>query len=712
MKRICTLLIMMIALLPSFVHADEGMWIVSELNKQTLLRMKELGFMLSSEQVYDENNPCLAQAVAIFGRGCSSIAVSDQGLLFTNHHCGFGAIQQLSSVEHDYLKNGFVSQKFEEELPVPGLTVRFLKRFVNITDSIAPKLEGITDEYERITTAQKLAKEITSRINTSEFETADVYPFFQNNQYFLVEYEIFRDVRLVFTAPASIGKYGGDTDNWMWPRHTADFSIFRVYADKNNKPAKYSVDNKPYKPRYVAEVSLQGYKEGDYAMSIGFPGSTSRYLSSWGINQRIKNVNEPRIVVRGIKQAIWKDAMNSSDEIRIKYASKYQSSSNYWKNSIGMNRGLKKLDIIGRRQQEEAAFNNWVNKSEKTKAEYGDALNLLEKGYTNSDQDKGNITFLGEAFFSGAEIVRIANTIAHLPKDAEGEELKSFIEDRIEPLYKDYDWQTDRQVLAAMLKVVKENVSAEALPEIYQEIDSVYNGNYEHYAYDLFEKTVLKDKERLLANLSSREAFQAMSEQDPAFKLSSSVLMKYMEIAQNLSKYTYDIKKGERLYMKGLMEMYPKKAFSPDANFTMRLSYGSIKGYEPFDGAWYNYYTTDKGVVQKYNPEDPEFDLNKDVLATIKSKDFGQYGNKDGSLNTCFLSNNDITGGNSGSPVFDKNGRVIGLAFDGNWEAMSGDIAFETDLQRMITVDIRYVLFLVEKWGKCDRLIKELKLVK
>ena len=331
-------------------HADEGMWVLKELNKQNLARMQELGFTPTYEQLYSETDPCVANAVVIFGGGCTGITVSEEGLIFTNHHCGYGAIQQLSSVEHDYLKDGFVSQSKEEELPVPGLAVRYLDKTIDVTGRIMPELEKYTDEAQRMAAADSIGQVLCDSIGTNEFKSADVIPFYSDNKYYLITYNIFRDVRMVFAPPSSMGKFGGDTDNWMWPRHTIDFSVFRVYANGQNQPAEYSADNKPYKPKFVAEVSLQGYQEKDYAMTIGFPGSTDRYLSSWGVEQRIEDSNKPRIEVRGIKQDIWTKAMSASDAVRIKYASKYAGSSNYWKNSIGMNKGLARLDVVARKQ--------------------------------------------------------------------------------------------------------------------------------------------------------------------------------------------------------------------------------------------------------------------------------------------------------------------------------------------------------------------------
>lgn len=709
-KRVGTALCLCAVALSTY--ADEGMWILKELNKQNLARMAELGFKPSVDKLYNENEPCVANAVVIFGGGCTGITVSNEGLIFTNHHCGFGSIQKLSSVEHDYLKNGFVSQSQSEELPVPGLSVLYLRETIDVSDRVNGQIEKFDDEYKRLMAADSICNAMRDSIGRNPFLYASVVPFYNNNKYYLVSYDVYRDVRMVFAPPTSIGKFGGDTDNWMWPRQTGDFSIFRVYANAENKPAEYDANNKPYHPKYVAEVSMRGYQDKDYAMTIGFPGSTDRYLCSWGVKQRIEDSNKPRIEVRGIKQALWSEAMRASDVVRIKYASKYAGSSNYWKNSIGMNRGLANLDVIARKQAGEKAFADWVGQSQERVAKYGEVLSLLEKGYTSTNACQNALTYLSEAFADGAEIIRLARMVQGF--DAEGstaEEKKVFLEDRIKAFFKDYEPTLDQKVLAAMLKVVRERVSEDRLPDIYAKIDKKYKGDYEKYAAYLFKKTSLLSEERIAKIINSPKEYEKIAK-DPAVELSLSAMMAIYSLEQEMSDAEFDIYRGERLYFAGLKEMYPDKNLPSDANFTMRMSYGSIGGYRPYDAAWYNYYSTDRGVLEKEDPTSDEFYVQPEILDLFKKRDFGPYANEKGELQLCFLSNNDITGGNSGSPIFDKNARLIGLAFDGNWEAMSGDIAFEPELQRCIGVDIRYVLFMIDKWGKCPRLIDELKLVR
>jgi hypothetical protein len=693
------------------MYADEGMWIINELNQQNLARMKELGFTPDYHYLYDRDTACMANAVVIFGGGCTGITVSETGLVFTNHHCGYGAVQQLSSVENDYLKDGFVSQNLTEELPVEGLSVRYLKETVDVTDSIVPRITHIEDEYRRISTADSIGEALCEAVGKDPFTEAEIVPFYSMNRYYLVVYSVYRDVRLVFTPPSSLGKFGGETDNWMWPRHTCDFSVFRVYANAENGPAEYDESNRPYTPPFVAEVSVQGYREKDFAMTVGFPGSTDRYLSSWGIRQRIESINKPRIEVRGIKQEIWQKAMQSDDAVRIKYASKYAGSSNYWKNSIGMNRGLANLHVIERKEQEEEAFGKWAQSSGK-KDLYGDVPDILREGYRSAFEMRKYLTYLSEAFANGTEIIRLARIFGQIDnKNLSTVDIEEIMADRIRPFFKDYEPEPDRKVLAAMMKIVKERVPAQYLPDIYPEIDKKYKGDYERYAADLFARTALLSEEKMAALLADRKKYDKYIKKDPLARLSFSVIMTIMEIAQALGDAEYEIIKGKRLYFAGLREMYPDSTFYSDANFTMRASYGSIGGYRPYDAAWYDYYTTENGLLEKEDPSSDEFRLQPEIVELVRERDFGKYANENGALPLCFLSNNDITGGNSGSPVFDKNGRVIGLAFDGNWEAMSGDIAFEPDLQRTISVDIRFVLWIIEKWGKCPRIIDELKLI-
>ncbi len=697
-------------IIASISWADEGMWMLNHLKESNWQRMKELGFTLTEDELYSTENSSLKDAVVIFGGGCTGITVSDKGLIFTNHHCGFDAIQSQSSVEHDYLKDGFIAQTQEQELRIPDLEIRYLLYTENITEKLFAASDTIQDEYERLMKIQALAIQMEDSVkNNNEFIDAVISSYFNKNEYYLNVYQVFKDIRMVFAPPSSVGKFGADTDNWMWPRHTGDFSVFRVYAGADNQPAKYSPENIPYNPKKFAQISLAGYKASDYSMTIGFPGSTSRYLSSWGIMQEMNDSNKPRIETRGIKQDIWKEAMVESDEIRIKYASKYASSSNYWKNSIGMNRGIEQMRVIDRKKVIEKQFTDWLEKNPDKKEIYGNALELIEKGYTSTNELRYASTYLQEAFMRGTEIVEIANIAMELDVNLPVEEQESYWKENLEPIYKNYLPELDRKVLVAMLKLAKKRLPEIYLLPIYKEIDKKYKGDYEKYADNFFKKSVIPYPEKLKEILKDKNKVKKLSK-DPAYQLAMAVREIENAIYAELGIYFYDTLKGERLFFAGLKEMNPDRNFYSDANFTMRLSYGNINGYIPYDGAWYDYSTTQKGVLEKYKKGDYEFDVQDEILKLLSDKNFGNYANENGDINLCFISNNDITGGNSGSPMFNKNGNLMGLAFDGNWEAMSGDIVFEPEVQKTIGVDIRYVLFMIDKWGKCDRLMKEIKL--
>ena len=689
--------------------ADKGMWLLNELNQQNYERMKELGFKLSPEQLYSLGQPSVASAVVIFGGGCTGITVSNEGLIFTNHHCGFGAIQSQSTVDHDYLRDGFRSNNHTEELPIPGLSVRYLREIVDVTPRIEAAVKGAKSEMERMQIIEELSHKINAEYTKGSTVVGEVTPYYAGNKYYVVVYNVFQDVRLVMAPPSSVGKFGGDTDNWMWTRHTGDFSVFRVYADASNNPALYSQNNKPYKPISYAPVSLNGYREGDYAMTIGFPGSTNRYLTSWGVEDVVNNENSPRIEVRGIKQAIWKEAMEADQATRIKYASKYAQSSNYWKNSIGMNRGLKNLDVVNRKRAEEKAFEAWIAKNN-SQSTYGHILPGLKSDYAKSAAISKDINYLYETLWGGTEIVRLARDVNSVGRIQAADMPK--YKARLEELYKDYLPSLDVKVLPAMLDIVRQRVSADCQPDIFKFIDKKFKGSTAKYAQYVFEKSIIPyaDKVKDFLNLPADKQKKIL-DKDPAVALFNSVLPAIMQAQDKSEEMMLNIEKGKREYFAASRIMDPNRQMPSDANFTMRMSYGSIKGYAPKDGAWYNYYTTEQGVFEKQDPTSSEFAVQPEILSLLRSKDFGQYGVGD-HLRLCFLSDNDITGGNSGSPVFNGNGELIGLAFDGNWEAMSGDIEFEPDLQRTISVDIRYVLFMIDKWAKMPHLIKELNLVK
>lgn len=726
MKRIVFLFSILLASLS--VHADEGMWILKELNQQSAARMQELGFKFPIDSIYSEENPSLKDAVVIFGRGCTGVSVSKDGLIFTNHHCGYEAIQQHSSVEHDYLKDGFVSKTRGDELYTPDLTIAFLKKTEDVTAQVTAGILPSHSEKERAQIIDSLSNEILNQYKIlttdsaalasgakkvykeNDFVRARIVSFFEGNKYYLVVYDVFQDIRMVLAPPSSIGKFGGDTDNWMWPRQTGDFSVFRVYANKDNQPAKHSEDNVPYQPKYSIPVSLKGYEKGDYAMTVGYPGSTDRYLSSWGVTQLMEAENKPRIEVRGVKQDIWKEAMDKSDEVRIKYASKFSRSSNYWKNSIGMNKALTRLKVIDGKRKVEADFAQWLAKNPEKQEKYGHTLQLLDSAYAyNLDDTKAGTYFL-EVFNRGFEIPIFPNIALHAGAK-KGEEKEKYLTEKFESFFKDYDAKLDQKVVAALLKLYKERVPEKYLPDVYKTtIDKKFKGDCEKYAEWLFSKSKFTNMEDAVA--FSMKAKKKDLEKDPAVQLFFAINKLRKVFGNTFEVSAAQESKGTRLFMAGLQEMNPEKAYSPNANFTQRLSYGSINGYEPQDGATYNYYSTVKGIFEKEDPSNSEFAMQEYIMDHLRSADWGPYADKNGSMLVNFISNNDITGGNSGSPVFNGNAELIGLAFDGNWEALSGDIVFADETQRMISVDIRYVLYVIDRVMNSKRLIEELDLRK
>ena len=678
--------------------ADEGMWMLPYLQKMNAKDMKARGCKLSAEEIYSMNNSSLKDAIVIFGGGCTGEIVSPEGLLFTNHHCGYGSIQALSSVEHDYLKNGFWAMSRAEEIPAPGLKVRFIRKIVDVTSDVLGAVPDIAGGEERSRLVAEHVEAVTSRFETENpGMEISVKPFFGGNQFFAFVIEVFSDVRLVGTPPTSIGKFGGDTDNWMWPRHTGDFSVFRVYAGPDNKPADYAPENRPYKAEKFLKVSLNGYDEADFAMIMGFPGSTQRYMTSYEIDRMLEVENPQRIFIRGERQAILKEDMAASDKVRIQYASKYAQSSNYWKNSIGMSRGIKRLDVKGRKQEQEAAFRAWAAKNTLPTEGYVDALDKIRESVEENLPAFASRQYLQEAFLRAVEIL----TPARYALSLKGEELES----ALKGFYKDYNMPTDRRVAKRMFQIVKEN--CKELPSVFAEvIDKEFGGSTDAYVDYLYDNSVLADETQALAAAASGKDFA----KDPAVLLSRSVAKKMRALSEVQRDGQQKYADGHRLYIAGLMRMQPKKAWASDANFTIRLTYGRVLPYDPADGIRYNYYTTLKGVMEKENPDNPtEFTVPAKLKELYAAKDFGRYANAAGELPTCFLADCDITGGNSGSPVLNGKGSLIGLAFDGNWEAMSGDVAFEPELQRTIAVDVRYVLFVIDKFAGAGWLLDELQ---
>ena len=693
-------------------QADEGMWMLGNLNKQTRKTMKELGLQMPADKLYNPKKPSLKDAVVSFGGFCSGVVVSEDGLVFTNHHCGFSSVQQHSSVEHDYLKDGFVARSRAEELPNPELYVRFLLRTEDVTKRVLGAVKPSMNEMERSSAVDSMMMVIGGEVSLKDSTLLGVVDaYYGGNEFWLSVYRDFNDVRLVFAPPSSVGKFGWDTDNWVWPRHTGDFCVFRIYADHKNRPADYSPDNVPYHPEYVAPISLDGYKEGSFCMTIGYPGSTERYLSSFGIEEMMNNSNQAQIDIRGVKQAIWKREMDSKDSIRIKYASKYDESSNYWKNSIGVNRAIRKLGILEKKREMEQEIRRWIQQNPDEREKLLQLFTDLELNYKNRREVNRAQAYFIESLLYGPELVQLALKILNFDFEGEQKTVIAALKDIVEQ-YSNLDLDIDKEVFTALLKEYRLKVDTTFLPEIYHTIAQKYNGDEKAFVDSLYASSELTTPRGLKRFLERDTTYQIFD--DPAISLGIDMLTMLFDMNMQMQAPTTEIIRGERLLNGVIRRMYTSRNFYPDANSTMRLSFGTVCGYTPFDGAEYDYYTTTKGVLEKVKAhvDDVDFAVQPEVLSLLSSGNFGRYADEKGEMKVCFISNNDITGGNSGSAMFNSKGELLGLAFDGNWEAMSGDIAFEPDLQRCIAVDIRYVLYMIDKWGKCPRLIEELKLVR
>jgi hypothetical protein len=695
-------------------HADEGMWMLNRIDAKTAEAMKSLGLQLTPEQLYSTEHSSLKDCVVDFGDFCSGVVVSKDGLVFTNHHCGYGAIQSLSTPKDDILKNGFVARSRDKERPAEGLFVKFLQRTEDCTARIVQALSKVYEAHPDEPKAE-LDKQYTDSImGAVEKELQGSNPgleclvkaYYENNAFYASYYKVYRDVRLVFTATETLGKFGGDTDNWMWPRQTCDFSVFRIYADKDGQPAEYSKENVPLQVENYARISTEGYRNGDFCMTVGYPGSTSRYLSSWGIDERVNASNVSTIQVRGKKQEVWKRFMDNDRAVAIKYASKWASSSNYWKNSIGMNKAIANLGVIEQKQQLEDKIRDWYGNRRDLTDRFGQMFSTLKEAYTERRNDVYAMGFFRETFMRGIELYRVAHMLNTMPTDADSTEAEG-VRTRMEAFFKDYYAKLDEATMAALLKNYREQVTDKKYwPECYNTIDSLYGGDEAAYAHDVFSKTICKDLssvEKLLADSTLRET-------DPALLYAAGIPIKMQEIAGDSRNASTVIDYNEHLLTQALLEMDQEMPHYSDANFTMRLSYGYIQDYTA-EGQHYQYYTNAKSLLDKAAKQKKieDYKLEKDIVSLMKKGNWGRYADKTtGEMHLCFLSNNDITGGNSGSPMFNGRGELLGLAFDGNWEAMSGDISFDNNLQRCIGVDVRYMLFIIDKWGKADNLIKEL----
>ena len=706
MKKL-SILMTGLAFTATTAHADEGMWTLYNLPQAVYEQMQAEGFTLPYSSLYTGDN-AIKNAVVNFSGYCSGVVVSPDGLVFTNHHCGFEGIRSHSTVEHDYMLNGFYAKSFEEELPNENMFVSFMKEQKDITAHMVSL--GI---HEKSGKEQEAMIDSVANAMTDSIKKIDstlhitVEPFYEGNKYYATTYQDFTDLRLVFTVPKSMGKFGGETDNWMWPRQTCDFSVFRIYADpKTNGPAAYSKDNVPYHPRHWAPVSMEGYKDGDFSMTVGYPGSTERYLSSYGIEEMRDAQNAPRAQVRGVKQAVMLRHMRASEAVRIKYDSKYAQSSNYWKNSIGMNKCIDSVGIVKMKQAYEARIQQYQDSTGYLKGKLN--IKHLGKLYADRKEVMKDLLFFNETFRRTNELTtRALDVCMRLEKEAEaakkGEKMLVLSSDNADT----WDAALDREVMATLLKNYAEHVDKEALPAFFNDIQTKFGGDYQKYTDYLWNKSLLMKKVNKKGELWVANKKLA---NDPAVIYGKQLMAIRKQIVDKLQTTMDEIETQERYLCDAKIRMEQDMPHYSDANFTMRLSYGQVGGYD-LGGKPSGYYTTAESIVEKMKrgKENFEYEAEPIMQELMSAKDFGRYTDRTtGKMQLCFLTNNDITGGNSGSPMFDGKGRLIGLAFDGNWDSLSSDIWFDSKLARCIGVDVRYMVYLMDKWGHTDRLLKEM----
>jgi len=709
LKKIGLIFLSALILSIGTLRADEGMWMLPLIQKLNSKQMSDMGFKLSAKDIYDINKSSLKDAVLVFGGGCTAEIISKDGLVLTNHHCGYGTIQKLSDVSHNYLQDGFWAKSREEEIPAKGLTVTFLDRFEDVTQAVTDAMEAATDAKAKEEALRTISDQLTTKaVGENKFLKGRVVSFFGDNQYYLIISKTYNDIRFVGAPPSSIGKFGADTDNWMWPRHTGDFSMFRIYADKNNNPAEYSKDNTPYQPKKFLTISLKGVKQNEPAMILGYPGRTNRFMTSFEVKETSEITNAATILVRGIRQNILMTDMVADPKIRLMYSNKYAGSSNSWKKAIGMNETFAKLNVYERRAAEEKTFTEWVAANPSRVEKYGQALADVKSAIEGRAKLQFTLKYYMEALGS-IELTSAAMRFAPKPEreSSEGRGGRPNFQSNPADFYKDYNVATDIKVAKAMIKLFKEKVPATDLPEFYKTIDTSYQGNVDAYVDAMFSQSVFVSEEKLK---TAMEGDKKAMENDPALVAGKNISEAMMKYSKEIEQYRTLYAKGQKQYIAGTLEMKNGQAMYPDANFTMRMTYGKVLNYSPKDGVIYDYITTLDGVMQKEDPKNWEFVVPARLKELYNAKDFGEYALKDGRMPVAFLTNNDITGGNSGSPVLNAKGELIGTAFDGNWESMSGDIIFEPSLQRCINVDIRYTLFIMDKFGGAGYLLSEMKI--
>jgi hypothetical protein len=714
MKKL--LFVLALALLSNSGFATEGMWIPTLLKKYNIAEMQKMGFKLAAEDIYDVNHASLKDAVVLFGSGCTGEVISADGLLITNHHCGFGQIQRHSSLEHDYLTDGFWAKNRTEELSNPGLTVQFLVRMEDVTADI---LKGSKDGMEEDELKKLIAANIEAVKKNCKGKTdylVDVKPLFYGNQYFAYIYEVFRDVRLVGAPPVSIGKFGGDTDNWVWPRHTGDFSLFRIYADKENKPAPYSPDNVPYHPKKFLSVSIGGIRQGDFTMVFGFPGTTQEYLPSQAIKLLIEKSNPNKVDVRTVKLDILDKQMAGNPKVRIQYASKAAGLSNAWKKWQGETKGLIRLNAIETKEKEEVLFSKWVSQNADMEKKYGQLLADFSRYYSELSEYQVAYDLYNEAVLRGTDVSQLINRfdqLAQARKDTTKFRLqKQALTGYLKAYLKDYDYATDALVLPAMLKMYVTRVDSKHLPDKINSQKSVLCNS--HYVQELYKKSIFSDslKVKSLLNNFDARALKKL-QKDELYVLYTTISERFTKITEPAwQKFNQAILKTQKSYMAAILEMKKDQRLMADANLTLRVTYGKIEGYEPMDGVYYQPFTTLNGVMEKLDPNNPDFLVPEKLKTLYNNKDFGSYTDASGNVPVAFCASNHTTGGNSGSPVLNSNGELIGINFDRCWEGTMSDVLFDPERCRNISLDTRYVLFIIDKFAGAGYLLDEMKISK
>ena len=726
MKKTFLLVALAIFSLVGKVHADEGMWLPMFVERLNYVDMEKMGLQLTPEELYSINNSSLKDAIVGLSEGatprgffCTGEIVSQNSLMFTNHHCGYGSIQKLSTVEHDYLTDGFWAKDFSEELPADGISASFLVRMEDVTEQIFAAINDTMDWAERNQAIAAKAKELETAASEDGKYNPIIKGFFEGNEYYMFVYQVYTDVRLVGTPPSSIGKFGGDTDNWMWPRHTGDFSIFRVYADADGNPAPYSPDNKPLTPKHHLPVSLDGIQKDDFTMIWGFPGTTERYMTSYGIDYNVETFYPIIHDIFKLQTDIMDIFMQKDASVNIMYADDKAGLANTWKNFEGQMIMLRKNKVAEAKAELENNFSEWVNANESRKAEYGEVLNTLAASYALASELSASIYYPN--FVSQTGAIAISSLFSSYVEAAQGKDKEALaaVEEELkaidaEAFFAETHKPLEDMMLVEMLKLYYNTFDAESNPDFFNFVEKKYKGDVVALANDILENSIFATPESIMAFIEKPNAKKV--EKDPAYIVLNTM---YAHMMGSLAPYRVAmqvIDENNHLFVKGLREFYaetqPEKSLYPDANSSLRMSYGSVQDYQPADAIHYDYICTANGILEKYVKGDYEFDAPQRLLDLIEARDFGQYADENGELVVCFLSTNDITSGNSGSPIMNGKGELIGLAFDGNWEAMSGDVNFEPRLQRTINVDARYVLFVIDKLAGATNLIEELTIVK